>query len=68
MALRRLKPKTGQAGLYILLLAIIIALMGLLRWLPGKMSRPIIATSGYTIAIVSNPDIIFVDSSGLKGP
>lgn len=66
MALQRLKPKTGQTGLYLLLLAIILGLMALMRWLPGKTSKP--EPRPFTIAMVCLPEVVNIDSTGLKGP
>ncbi len=66
MALPRLKPKTGQAGLYLLLLAIILGLMALIRWLPGKTRTP--ATRPFTIAMLCIPEAVKSDSIGLSGP
>lgn len=63
---KRLKPKTGQIGLYLFLLAVILGLMALIRWLPGKMVKP--APRPFTIAMICMPEVVRSDSTGLKGP
>ncbi len=70
MPLPRLKPKTGQVGLYLLLLGIILCLMALMRWLPGhapqQAQQPV--ERPFTIAMVYCPEAVRTDSAELHGP